>query len=438
MTDELTIPLCLSEDFRLIFTCGEYDIPMSEPPKSVLDIGGNVGLFSIWASRIWPDAKITAYEPWQENAEMFRRNAQDYRNVSLVDKAVRAEAGTSRMFNNAYSPLHSFSIRENCSTGTRDVECIDAASVPSAEFVKIDAEGSEWEIIQRLDLNETNYLAIEAHSRIDATNVIGFLTRRGFAVHNLYPSGTNCLLMKFIRRSKLPTEKKLFVAVPTYGGSSVSDFWKCLLRLQARPPCNLQVRILDGDSLVSRARNTLTAEFLNSDCTHLLFLDSDLIFSSEHISRIMEHDAPVVAGFYPKKQDGHLAWVCNGKRGEKPNDHGLQEVRYMGTGFLRIAREVFLAMIERWGDQISYHPDHAPAQTEYDLWPVGVYQYPDGHRRYLSEDWYFCQRWLDLGGKVYGDCRIVLKHVGRATYPLKHQMAQITEPIEAGNQSDSK
>ena len=56
---------------------------------------------------------------------------------------------------------------------------------------------------------------------------------------------------------------------------------------------------------------------------------------------------------------------------------------------------------------------------------MGVYEYQDGHRRYLSEDWYFCQRWLDLGGDVLVDTRIILQHIGTAIFPLQTQRAEL-------------
>lgn len=203
------------------------------------------------------------------------------------------------------------------------------------------------------------------------------------------------------------------------------EFVKSLLELYAAPPfAELQIKFMPGDSLVSRARNSLTAAFLQTDCTHLLFVDSDLVFSGEQIQRLVEHDVDVVAGFYPKKKDGDLEWVCNALRNEVLPS-GLQEVRYMGTGFLLVKRAVFERMIERYGDEIMFHPDHTPSATEYDFWQVGVYKYPDGNRRHLSEDWYFCQRWLDLGGKIYGDTRVILRHIGHASYPLQSQMAAL-------------
>ena len=224
-------------------------------------------------------------------------------------------------------------------------------------------------------------------------------------------------------RPKQPA--KLFLALPVYG-SLETNFTKSLIKMLADLPCNLMVRFNPGDSLVTRARNSLTAEFLDSDCTHLLFIDTDLIFSGEHVERIMSHPEPIVGGFYPKKQEGPRNWVCNGMlKPTLPQPNGLQEVRYVGTGFLRVAREVFEKMAFAHGSDIHYIPDHAHEKNEYDFWPVGPYQYSDGSRRYLSEDWYFCQRALDLGYKVWADLHIVLKHVGQAIYPLKSQQAEL-------------
>lgn len=217
---------------------------------------------------------------------------------------------------------------------------------------------------------------------------------------------------------------KVFVGLPVYGGMPY-EFVKSLLELYASPPCHLDIKFMPGDSLVSRARNSLSSAFLKTDCTHLLFIDCDLEFSGEQIARLLEHDKDIVAGFYPKKKDGpHIEWVCNSLTND-PLPSGLQEVRYMGTGFMLIKRCVFERMIERYGGEIAFSPDHSPNTTEWDFWAVGPYKYPDGKVRHLSEDWYFCQRWIDMGGQIYGDTRVILKHIGHASYPLQHQQADL-------------
>jgi hypothetical protein len=216
---------------------------------------------------------------------------------------------------------------------------------------------------------------------------------------------------------------KLFIAVPVYGDVPLPFLMQMMKLAIGRLPFEFSIDFTQ-DSLVTRARNTLTAKFLSTDCTHLLFIDSDLIFSVEQIARIASHPEDVVGGFYPKKQEGPIGWVMNGcLEPKETRPDGLVEVRYVGTGFLRIARSVFENMMQAHWD-IVYKPDHAD-RLERDYWPVGPYRYKDGTVRYLSEDWYFCQRWLDLGGKVWADTQIILKHCGRAIYPLSYQEAEI-------------
>jgi hypothetical protein len=199
-----------------------------------------------------------------------------------------------------------------------------------------------------------------------------------------------------------------------------------LLRfLEEKKDLPIHVSTVIGDSLVSRARNTITMEFLKSDCTHLLMIDSDLVFGIEQVKRIMSSGEDIVGGFYPKKKDGPAELVFNSLDNIQMDERGLTQVKYIGTGFICIARRVFEKMIEVYGDDIAFKVDGTQNKLGFDFWPVGVYKYPDGSRRYLSEDWYFCQRAIDCGFKVWGDNKVLLKHSGNALYPLQSQEAQI-------------
>jgi hypothetical protein len=226
--------------------------------------------------------------------------------------------------------------------------------------------------------------------------------------------------------------KKVFIGMPIYGQVD-SNFFKSCMKLVAEFSVNACILPWVGDSLIPRARNSITARFMESDCTHLLMIDSDLIFSNDHIHRIASHSEDVIGGFYPKKKEGNIQLVCNSADGAEVREDGLIPVKYIGSGFIWVARRVFEAMIERHREDIEFHPDEQEKRTEWDFWPIGVYKYPDGTKRYLSEDWYFCQRALDLGFKVWGDTNIVLKHSGSAVYPLSYQEKEITirEPVTA-------
>ncbi len=233
-------------------------------------------------------------------------------------------------------------------------------------------------------------------------------------------------------------QRKVFIAIPIMRDPDV-HFFHCAMHLQEEmllKGVHGQIKDHVGDSAVARARNTLTREFLESDCSHILFIDSDFVFSVDQIKRLMDHDEPIVGGLYCKKQQGlppQLVLNATFKPCERRPD-GLMEVRYIGTGFLRVAREVFEKMIEVYGDEISYPTDWDNTIIEWDFWRMGVYKYPDGTKRYLTEDWFFCQMALDLGYKVFADMAVLLKHSGNALYPLDYQERVIFPQLKSNDE----
>jgi hypothetical protein len=234
--------------------------------------------------------------------------------------------------------------------------------------------------------------------------------------------------MERVVRNGPMTRKKIFCAIPVYGSIS-NHFLTAYTNLLGRPPFDLKLRCRADDSLIPRARNALTADFLETDCTHLLFIDSDILFTREHLMRIASHEVDIVGGIYPFKSEGKLKWCINSLvDAEEVRPDGLLEVRYVATGFMLIARGVFERMIEVDGPDIVYQHDTEPYRTEHDFWRIGVRMTEDQRRRYLSEDWFFCQRWLELGGEVYADTQVVLRHIGSAIFPLESQRDQIPLP----------
>lgn len=166
-----------------------------------------------------------------------------------------------------------------------------------------------------------------------------------------------------------------------------------------------------GDSLVSRARNNLTYEFLKTDCDYLLQIDSDIVFNEEHIVRIKSHDVPIVGGIYPVKEK-ETRWCLNKFKYNIQNNSELLSVAETGTGFLLVHRDVFEAI--RDDDPArEYVCDH-DGEIKYDYWRVGV-----KNRRYLSEDWWFCQDAREAGFDILVDTKIILGHIGNVVYPLE-------------------
>lgn len=399
---------------RQIFD-GQYHVELPTAPASILDIGANEGGFSDWANKTWPNAIIYAYEPMPENIARFDKHPLLRRwNVHLMKCAVTSD-GRPLTLRRGINNSGEASVA-NTEGSSEEVESVKASLLRACEFIKIDTEGLELEILGALDLSRTNAVVLEYHSDTDIEPLTDICRKAGLTDQFHNRVAANRGILKFSKPELNPGwfppgKQKLFVGLPVYGHVD-PYFVQSMHRLLQEPPCSLVVKYEVGDSLIPRARNRLAHEFLESDCTHLLFIDSDLIFSAAHVKRLMSHVEPLVGGFYPKKQSGPPHWVCNYSLPvPEPRTDGLQELVYIGTGFMRISRIVFEQMLKQFGPAIEYRCDET-SRLEHDFFSVGAFK-----GRYLSEDWYFCQRWRELGGKVWGDTKFFLKHVGTKIYP---------------------
>jgi hypothetical protein len=180
------------------------------------------------------------------------------------------------------------------------------------------------------------------------------------------------------------------------------------------------------DPYTPLARNAAAADFLKGDCTHLMFIDVDILDPrvAEHIARLLSHNEAIVGGLYPKKDEKKLTWVCNALEDRPPeDDRGLLPLRHIGTGFMMVKREVFEKMIEVLGQDIAY----LEYETDRPMWDFFDMPRVDGRK--ISEDWHFCNVARALGFKIYGDTRILLMHIGTAIFPLRHQAERTTVQV---------
>jgi len=224
----------------------------------------------------------------------------------------------------------------------------------------------------------------------------------------------------------------VFIAMPVYSGLQV-EFTGSLL--EVIKSVNSRLEFHAGDSLITRSRNNVVHSFLQTDIPWLLFLDTDLVFPVEHITRLLSHGTqyPLVGGCYPKKKLGPAEWVCNVLPGAELREDGLQEVGEMGTGMLKIHRSVFGALREAY-PQLRYKCD-GNKDIRYDFFPVGTFKpldaKPEDDARYLSEDWYICQLARAIGFKIWADTKCTAQHIGIAAYPLDAKVPDNAEANKA-------
>ena len=258
-------------------------------------------------------------------------------------------------------------------------------------------------------------------------------------------------------------KKSIFIATPMYGGMNHGLYMKACLDLQGlcmQYGIATKFSFLFNESLITRARNYLVDEFLaRSDCTHMLFIDSDVNFDPKDVIAMLALDKEVIGGPYPKKA---IKWK-NIKKGIEKNpdiDAGMLEklagdfvfnpvkgtqqfsvtepleVMEIGTGFMMINRDVFTKMATAYPN-IKYKPDHV-GQAHFDGTRY-IHAYFDtvidtidsivggGSDRYLSEDYMFCQMWRKIGGKVHLCPWMKTAHIG--TYHFHGDMPAIANYV---------
>ncbi len=216
---------------------------------------------------------------------------------------------------------------------------------------------------------------------------------------------------------------KVFCALTTTHGLMQTHFMPTILNLFDGKRKFDMVLWTYMDPYIVLARNAAVMDFLKGDCTHLMFIDVDILDPqvSEHIERMLGHDEAIVGGLYPKKDETKVTWVCNALEDRPAEDErGLLPLRHIGTGFLLIKREVFERMKMDKGPLIEYLEDESD-KLMYDFFDMPRQRDSAGKVRKISEDWHFCNEARRLGYKVYGDTRVLLMHIGTAVFPLKHQ-----------------
>lgn len=231
----------------------------------------------------------------------------------------------------------------------------------------------------------------------------------------------------------------LVVGTPMYGGMCCSEYVQSMLQLQSDMERNghkLTCIFLGNESLVQRARNTVAHHFLQTDASHLLFIDADQKFRPGDIVKMIQADKGIIAGCVPMKG---INWsrVKQGAVLNHPNlpaltgifnIHELKghrmtnpeepfQVEWAGTGFMLIKRETFEELkphVRTYTNGGTSIPD---GETVYDFFQVGTRD-----DKLLSEDFFFCELYRRHGGSVWAAPWCELGHFG--SYLFSGQYSQ--------------
>ena len=232
----------------------------------------------------------------------------------------------------------------------------------------------------------------------------------------------------------------LVIGTPMYGGMCTSEYTQSLLNLSEsanKSDVKLTTIFLGNESLIQRGRNTVAHHFMNlPDATHLLFIDADIKFRTEDIVRMIQADKSLIVGPVALKgynwDEIRQAAVNNeddiGRTGGVFNINKLPgidmvdentpfEIEHGGNAFMMIRRDVFETL-----------KPHTPIYTNggrslpdnveiYDYFRVEINK---DTNHLLSEDYFLCHSYRQLGGKVWCAPWVETGHFGSHLFNGKY------------------
>lgn len=243
------------------------------------------------------------------------------------------------------------------------------------------------------------------------------------------------------QEGKLPV-LKLMIATPYYMQQEFARYGDSMLetvRMLEMSGVAWQKQSLNGDSYIDRAKNTIIANFLESDCTDLLMIDSDMSFSPEAVARMLRHTQGVVGGFFPMKNN--FGTFCGSlepdKNGCIPDVESAIEIwdgscllkaHLIPGGFLRLKRDVLERFADYYSDNVYQDPMadmSKPTRVYTSFMECMVHEYT----RY-GEDATFCRRMREMGETIYCDPNITFGHTGMKTYVGNYHQSLLKPPEE--------
>lgn len=233
---------------------------------------------------------------------------------------------------------------------------------------------------------------------------------------------------------------QLFVATPMYGGMCNGQYALGMIQMvsvftQYRVP--FQYAYMMNESLITRARNSLAYDFMQTNCTHLMFIDADIGFNPVDIIKMINANKDIICGIYPKKE---IDWVQVSKAveagvppqelhkhtgafvvnlvGDAPSAEGNRnepiQIANGGTGFMLVQRKVFEGLL---GKVPTYMNDMFLA-VDQERKPKVIHEFfatsidATSGNRLLSEDYHFCKIAREQGFTVWAAPWANLVHCG--------------------------
>ena len=206
----------------------------------------------------------------------------------------------------------------------------------------------------------------------------------------------------------------IFIGIPAYDGKvDVPCVGGLLNAIQILRNNNMlfDFRFEVGLPWLSMVRNSLARQFLESEHTDLVFIDSDLGFPPDGFQGLISCPEDLVSGVYPKKQDDECFAVNleTDDEGRPIVENGLLMAKGLPTGFMKIKRTVFEQIAAVHPELIYECPIYH--KSTYNFFGMGVKE-----GKWVGDDYGFCDLWREIGGRCYVLPNITFQHRGHKNY----------------------
>ena len=237
-------------------------------------------------------------------------------------------------------------------------------------------------------------------------------------------------------------KKHLMICTPVHSEVSI-HYMKACLDLQKECILN-KTKItfqLMKSSLVTQGRNLCASAFMNSDADQMLFIDSDIEFSTRSVFRLLESPHEISLIPYPMKQKtdakfrkdfearpdsniqsmGHLFPIEIPDINDIRPQDGFIEVSKGPTGMMMIKRSAFDKLKEHYKEltisqKTLVNGELIDRPNYYNFFDT---YWSPSNKTYMGEDFYFCKLWSSIGGKIHALCDEEISHIGEYKYTGK-------------------
>lgn len=208
---------------------------------------------------------------------------------------------------------------------------------------------------------------------------------------------------------------KLMIVSPCHGGKVENIFVDSLIKtckILTESNIDHEVFLPTTGSILSRERNELMQYFMDSDCSHILCIDSDLSWSPESVLDMFKLDKDFLAGVYPARtNDGVKRYIFNADlnpNGSLKCENELLKMLHVPAGFMMIKRELVEKLRNHY-PELKYTNDGGVKNVD-EAYAFFNTELIDGH--FWGEDFVFCKRVIDAGIDIWCYPKIHFVHAG--------------------------